>query len=69
MGSPVRTNPTHFRQRRRRVLLPLLFAWPAVVLIGLYFNRLTDSHAPAATLPMIWVLVLAFVIERMHAKA
>ena len=67
MGS-ASSNASLYRRRRRRTLLPLLFAWPLVVTMGLWLNRLTGSHAPAATLPMIWVLVVAFVIERMHAS-
>lgn len=51
---------------RRRVLLPLVLAWPGVVLVGLWLNRVVGSHAPAAALPTLWLLVLAFVIERTH---
>jgi fatty acid desaturase len=54
---------------RRRVLLSLVLAWPGVVVIGLWLNRLVGSHAPAAALPTLWLLVLAYVIERTHADS
>lgn len=53
---------------RRRVLLCLLFGWPVVGVIGIALNRLTHSHAPLSVLPVLWLLVLAFVIERMHLE-
>lgn len=56
------------RQRQRRWLLALTLGWPFVVLAGLGLNRLAGSHAPAATLPMVWLLVLAFVIERLQLR-
>ena len=54
---------------RRRVLLPLVLAWPVVTLVGLGLNRVVDSHAPAAALPTLWLLILAFVIERTHTES
>jgi undecaprenyl pyrophosphate phosphatase UppP len=56
------------RRRQRRWLLALTLGWPVVVVVGLMLNRIADSHAPAATLPMVWLLVLAFVIERLQMR-
>lgn len=53
---------------RRAVLLCLILGWPVVGVIGLALNRLTHSSAPLSVLPMVWLLVLAYVIERMHLE-
>jgi hypothetical protein len=69
----MRRSPVQHRfstaRARRRVLLPLILAWPGVVMIGLWLNRVVGSHAPAAALPTLWLLVLAFVIERTHTDS
>jgi hypothetical protein len=43
----------------------MLFAWPLVVAIGALLNWWVGSPAPMSSLPMAWLLSLAWLIERM----
>ncbi|HEX8341647.1 MAG TPA: hypothetical protein VF624_12115 [Tepidisphaeraceae bacterium] len=53
---------------RHQVLLPALLAWPAVVALGALLNWWSASPAPMATLPMVWLLAVAWLIERFGAN-
>ena len=53
---------------RHWILLPALLAWPAVVALGALLNGWSASTTPMATLPMVWLLALAWLIERFGAS-
>ncbi|GIW77136.1 MAG: hypothetical protein KatS3mg104_2199 [Phycisphaerae bacterium] len=55
-------------RRRRWILLGLIFAWPGVVLLGLVLNHVVGSPAPLSGLPVVGLIVLAFVIDQTHAE-
>jgi hypothetical protein len=51
-------------RQRRRVLLPLLLAFPAAVLVGAWLGAMTGSKVPPVALPVIWLITTMWVIER-----
>ena len=51
-------------RQRRWVLLPLLLAFPVAVLLGQWLGMLTASKVPPVALPLLWLVSLAWVIER-----
>lgn len=56
-------------QRRRQILLGLILAWPVVVVLGWGLNRASGSSAPLSALPVLWLMIVAFVIEQTHLES
>ena len=63
-GNPIRTPRLTAKQRSRYTLLALLFAWPFVIGLGAILNWLSGSGFPMACLPVLWLLTVAWAIER-----